>query len=131
MFALINSSLDPSEAGKRLARLKSGQLKVVYAAPERLRQAPFLHALKTAGVSLVVIDEAHCISQWGHDFRPDYRNVGRAIEHLQPRSVLAVTATAPPTVQADIERQIGRKMTRILRPTWRENLYLQCQKSAG
>jgi ATP-dependent DNA helicase RecQ len=129
--ALINSSLDMSEVGKRLARLKSGQLKLIYAAPERLRQPPFLHAMQTAGVSLVVIDEAHCISQWGHDFRPDYRNVGRAIQTLNPRSVLAATATAPPDVQADIERQIGRKLVRMVRPTWRENLFLQCQKVRG
>ena len=129
--ALINSSLDPSEAGKRLARLRDGKLKVVYAAPERLRQPPFLHALRTAGLSLIVIDEAHCISQWGHDFRPDYRAVGQAVQSLNPRSVLAVTATATPEVQADIEAQLGRKLERLVRPTWRENLYLVSKKVKG
>ena len=129
--ALINSSLDPSEAGKRLARLRDGKLKVVYAAPERLRQPPFLHALRTAGLSLIVIDEAHCISQWGHDFRPDYRAVGQAVQSLNPRSVLAVTATATPEVQADIEAQLGRKLERMVRPTWRENLYLVAKKVKG
>ncbi|MBB6049072.1 RecQ family ATP-dependent DNA helicase [Armatimonas rosea] len=126
--ALINSSLDSSELGKRLAQLKSGQLKLIYAAPERLRQPPFLHALREAGVSLVVIDEAHCISQWGHDFRPDYRAVGRAVQELNPRSVLAVTATAPPDVQRDIEQQLGRKLKVILKPTWRENLFLEARR---
>ncbi len=126
--ALINSSLDSSELGKRLAQLKSGQLKLIYAAPERLRQPPFLHALRQAGVSLVVIDEAHCISQWGHDFRPDYRAVGRAVQELNPRSVLAVTATAPPDVQRDIEQQLGRKLKVILKPTWRENLFLEARR---
>ena len=126
--ALINSSLDSSELGRRLAQLKSGQLKLIYAAPERLRQPPFLHALREAGVSLVVIDEAHCISQWGHDFRPDYRAVGRAVQELNPRSVLAVTATAPPDVQRDIEQQLGRKLKVILKPTWRENLFLEARR---
>jgi ATP-dependent DNA helicase RecQ len=126
--ALINSSLDSSELGKRLAQLKSGQLKLIYAAPERLRQPPFLHALREVGVSLVVIDEAHCISQWGHDFRPDYRAVGRAVQELNPRSVLAVTATAPPDVQRDIEQQLGRKLRVILKPTWRENLFLEARR---
>ncbi len=126
--ALINSSLDSSELGRRLAQLKSGQLKLIYAAPERLRQPPFLHALRQAGVSLVVIDEAHCISQWGHDFRPDYRAVGRAVQELNPRSVLAVTATAPPDVQRDIEQQLGRKLKVILKPTWRENLFLEARR---
>lgn len=126
--ALINSSLDSSELGRRLAQLKSGQLKLIYAAPERLRQPPFLHALRSAGVSLVVIDEAHCISQWGHDFRPDYRAVGKAVQELSPRSVLAVTATAPPDVQRDIEAQLGRTLTKFLRPTWRENLFLEARR---
>ena len=129
--ALINSSLDPSEAGKRLGMLRDGRIKIVYAAPERLRQPPFLHALRAAGLSLIVIDEAHCISQWGHDFRPDYRAVGQAVKSLNPRSVLAVTATATPDVQADIEAQLGRPLRRIVRPTWRDNLYLASRKVKG
>jgi ATP-dependent DNA helicase RecQ len=128
---IINSSLDPSEMGRRLALVKAGKIKMVYAAPERLRQPPFLHALRAANVSLVVVDEAHCISQWGHDFRPDYRAVGRAVEALNPRSVLAVTATATPEVQDDIERQLGRTTHRIVRPTHRENLFLSCRKVQG
>jgi ATP-dependent DNA helicase RecQ len=128
---LINSSLSASEVGRRLAWIKSGRIRLVYAAPERLRQPTFLHALRQAGVALVVIDEAHCISQWGHDFRPDYRAVGQAIAALAPRSVLAVTATAPPDVQFDICQQLGRTMRRIVRPTWRENLHLSCRKVKG
>ncbi len=128
---LINSSLEPSEVGRRLARVRDGQLKLIYAAPERLRQPPFLHALRRAGLSLIVIDEAHCISQWGHDFRPDYRAVGQAVQALNPRSVLAVTATATSEVQVDIESQLGRKLHRLTRPTWRKNLYLECRKVKG
>jgi ATP-dependent DNA helicase RecQ len=128
---LINSSLEPSEVGRRLARVRDGQLKLIYAAPERLRQPPFLHALRRAGLSLIVIDEAHCISQWGHDFRPDYRAVGQAVQSLNPRSVLAVTATATSEVQVDIESQLGRKLHRLTRPTWRKNLYLESRKVKG
>ncbi len=128
---IINSSLDPSEVGRRLAMVKAGRIKMVYAAPERLRQPPFLHALRRANISLVVVDEAHCISQWGHDFRPDYRAVGRAVESLNPRSVLAVTATATPDVADDIEKQLGRPLHRIVRATYRENLFLACRKVQG
>ncbi|MBC8104078.1 MAG: ATP-dependent DNA helicase RecQ [Cytophagales bacterium] len=128
---IINSSLDPSEVGRRLAMVKAGRIKMVYAAPERLRQPTFLHALRRAEVSLVVVDEAHCISQWGHDFRPDYRAVGKAVEALGPRSVLAVTATATPEVQSDIEKQLGRTTKRIVRATYRDNLLLSCRKVQG
>ena len=125
---LINSSLEISEVGRRLSLVKSGRFKLVYAAPERLRQPAFLHALRRANISMVVIDEAHCISQWGHDFRPDYRAVGKAIAALNPRTVLAVTATATPEVAQDIEKEVGRPLHRILRPTFRDNLRLTCRK---
>ncbi|BDI31144.1 hypothetical protein CCAX7_31950 [Capsulimonas corticalis] len=128
---IINSSLDPSEVARRMRMTADGHLKMVYAAPERLRQAPFLHALRQARVSLVVVDEAHCISQWGHDFRPDYRAVGRAVASLAPRSVLAVTATATESVQDDIERQLARPLHRIIRPTYRDNLFLTCRQVQG
>ena len=126
---VINSSLEPSEIGRRLALVRQGKIKLIYAAPERLRQPPFLHALRRAGVSLVVVDEAHCISQWGHDFRPDYRAVGKAIKALAPRSVLAVTATAPPEIADDIERQLGRNVERMVSPTFRDNLFLACHRT--
>ncbi|MBC7808713.1 MAG: RecQ family ATP-dependent DNA helicase [Akkermansiaceae bacterium] len=128
---LINSSLDPGEVGRRLSMVKAGRLKLVYAAPERLRQPTFLHALRRANIAMVVIDEAHCISQWGHDFRPDYRAVGKAIAALNPRIVLAVTATATPEVAHDIEKEVGRPLHRILRPTFRDNLRLTCRKVAN
>ena len=128
---VINSSLEPSEVYRRMRSVAAGNTRLVYAAPERLRQPAFLHALKRALVSLFVVDEAHCISQWGHDFRPDYRAVGRAVEFLNPERVLAVTATATPSVQADIERQLGRTLTRVVRPTFRDNLRLSCRLTAS
>jgi len=128
---IINSSLDAGEVWRRLRDVSNGKYRLIYAAPERLRQPAFLHALRRAPVSLLVVDEAHCISQWGHDFRPDYRAVGRAVEFLAPRCVLAVTATATPSVQDDIERQLGRRMTRIVRPTFRDNLRLSCREVSG
>ncbi|MGO8673028.1 MAG: RecQ family ATP-dependent DNA helicase [Capsulimonadaceae bacterium] len=127
----INSSLEPDEVARRLRMVRSGRIKLVYAAPERLRQPPFLHTLRQVGVSMVVVDEAHCISQWGHDFRPDYRAVGRAVEALAPRVALAVTATATPRVRDDIERQLGRRLARLVRPTFRENLRLACRHLTG
>jgi ATP-dependent DNA helicase RecQ len=128
---VVNSSLSPQEVIRRLALVRAGRIKMIYAAPERLRQAPFLHALAHAGVSLVVIDEAHCISQWGHDFRPDYRAVGKAIAALNPQTVLAATATATGDVQDDIERQLGRSLNRLVRPTYRDNLFLHCAAVRG
>ena len=86
-------------------------LPAVDAAPERLRQAPFLHALRQGGLTRLVIDEAHCISIWGHDFRPDYLHVAQAHRDLGAPPVLALTATAPPLVRQDIERQLFHNLT--------------------
>ncbi len=78
----INSSLSGDELNARLQHVKNGSYRLVYAAPERLRQPPFLHALRQADVNRLVIDEAHCVSMWGHDFRPDYLYVGEARRQL-------------------------------------------------
>ena len=75
--------------------------------PERLEKPEYLELLKRSGVSLFVIDEAHCVSQWGHDFRPAYLGLGNAIRALGRPRVLALTATAPPAVAADICQQLG------------------------
>jgi ATP-dependent DNA helicase RecQ len=98
----INSTLDGDELRRRMDRIADGVYRLVYAAPERLRQPPFLHALRRAGVERLVIDEAHCVSMWGHDFRPDYLIIGRAREALGDPPLLAMTATAPTRVRRDI-----------------------------
>jgi ATP-dependent DNA helicase RecQ len=103
----INSTLAPGEQRERLARLACGEYKIVYVAPERLRNADLLHALKQTRVELLAVDEAHCISQWGHDFRPDYMHLREFVPEIGKPPVFALTATATPEVQDDIVRQLG------------------------
>ena len=105
--AALNSSLSRAESEKQIQSLVSQQLKLLYIAPERLGVAGFIDLLKRAQVSLFVVDEAHCVSQWGHDFRPDYLQLREAIRAVQPRAVLALTATATPAVRREIAFQLG------------------------
>jgi len=98
----INSTLSDAEMQERLEGVAQGKYKLIYAAPERLRQRPFLRALRNAGLSLFVVDEAHCVSLWGHDFRPDYLFIQEARNELDNPPALAMTATAPPRVRDEI-----------------------------
>ncbi|HEU4965005.1 MAG TPA: RecQ family ATP-dependent DNA helicase [Bacilli bacterium] len=99
----INSSLSYNELKARHEGLRQGKYKLVYIAPERLRSQEFLALLQDVPLSLLVVDEAHCISEWGHDFRTDYLQIGSVRERLGQRiPVLALTATATPEVQEDI-----------------------------
>lgn len=102
----LNSSLSPAEMSARLDAMMLGEYKLVYIAPERFRSARFLEAVARTELSLLTIDEAHCISQWGHDFRPDYLNIRDALAGFPDILILAVTATATPDVRADIIRQL-------------------------
>lgn len=119
----INSSLDGDELRRRLEQVAAGGYRLVYAAPERLRQPPFLHTLRRAGLNRLVIDEAHCVSVWGHDFRPDYLYIGAAREMLGRPPLLALTATAPPRVRRDIIQRLG-EMRVIAGDVTRPNLRL-------
>ncbi len=98
----LNSTLDGDELRRRVRNLADGAYRLVYVAPERLRQPPFLHALRQAGVERMVVDEAHCVSMWGHDFRPDYLIIGKVRQMLGDPPLLAMTATAPTRVRRDI-----------------------------
>jgi ATP-dependent DNA helicase RecQ len=102
----INSSMEGDTMAQAMADVAAGRYRLVYAAPERLRQLPFLHAVASAGLSRLVIDEAHCVSAWGHDFRPDYLYIAEAHRQLGAPPILALTATAPTQVRRDIERQL-------------------------
>lgn len=122
---LINSTLKGNEIDKRLQEIRQGGYKLIYAAPERLRQGPFLHALRSRGVSLLVVDEAHCVSMWGHDFRPDYLFIGNALRYLGYPPVLAMTATATAKMRIEIANYFGRQLNVISTGTHRPNLFLQ------
>ncbi|WP_342041976.1 DNA helicase RecQ [Bacillus sp. OTU2372] len=99
----INSSLNFSEANRRINEAKAGKYKLLYIAPERLESYDFLEDLRQMDIPLVAVDEAHCISQWGHDFRPSYRHIQQMVNNLpQKPVVLALTATATPRVREDI-----------------------------
>jgi ATP-dependent DNA helicase RecQ len=103
--ALINSTLPRDEAQATLAAARAGQLKLLYVAPERFDSDTFRSELPALGVTLLAVDEAHCVSQWGHDFRPSYLRLGQVREELQC-PVVALTATATPGVRADVTRQL-------------------------
>ncbi len=105
---LINSTLDPAEQRARILEVEAGRYDLVYVAPERFRSGRFLEAMARVRPSLLAIDEAHCISEWGHDFRPDYRRIQEMLERLpEGVAVLCTTATANDRVVADITEQLA------------------------
>jgi len=121
--AEINSTVEPVEQERALDRAASGEVKLLYVAPERFKSERFRERIAGMKVSFVAIDEAHCISQWGHDFRPDYRRLGPAVELLGRPPVLALTATATREVQDDIVAQLSlREPVRLVSGVVRENL---------
>ena len=99
---LINSTLTWPEQRERLEGMKRGDYRLVYIAPERFRAESFMSALREVPIEMVAIDEAHCLSQWGHDFRPDYMRLGTALDKLGRPQCVALTATATPIVREDI-----------------------------
>jgi ATP-dependent DNA helicase RecQ len=104
---MINSSISLTEADERLSDVKTGKYKLLYIAPERFYNQEFMAALSGIKVGLFAVDEAHCISQWGHDFRPSYLKLRYAIELVENPPVIALTATATREVRIDIVKQLG------------------------
>ncbi|MBT5807846.1 ATP-dependent DNA helicase RecQ, partial [Candidatus Uhrbacteria bacterium] len=121
--AFINSSLSPKEQDDVMDRAVSGDLKILYLAPERVGSYGFTEFLEKLDVNLLAIDEAHCISEWGHDFRPDYRNLSFLRRKVSNAPVIALTATATPLVRDDILNQLGMKKDSVFTSSFnRENL---------
>jgi len=122
----INSSVDAPEQRRRLAAMAAGQYKMVLVAPERFRSPAFQQVLAQTKISLFAVDEAHCLSQWGHDFRPDYLYLAEARRQLNPPVTVALTATATPRVQEDIINLLGLPQAeRIITGFNRHNLALR------
>ncbi len=128
----INSALQISEQHLRLQNLSQGKYRLVYIAPERLRNVAFVNALRSQQVSLLAVDEAHCISEWGHDFRPDYLHIAQTRAALGHPLTVALTATATPQVQKDIVRLLGlENAARIVTGFNRPNLTLDVRYTSG
>jgi RecQ family ATP-dependent DNA helicase len=127
----VNSSLSQEETAARLADVAAGSTRLVYAAPERLRQARFVNLLAEVGVGLVVVDEVHCVSMWGHDFRPDYLFIRRGLEALGRPTLLGMTATATPETARDIGQALGRSLEVVHTSVMRPNLRYDVQEVAN
>ncbi|HWR61367.1 MAG TPA: DNA helicase RecQ [Clostridia bacterium] len=130
--AFINSSLGAQEYRSVMSKAHKGEYKLLYIAPERLDTDSFWSLVSGLDISIVAVDEAHCVSQWGHDFRPSYTRIKQMLEKLSGRPVVAAfTATATPQVKEDIEKLLGLKKPYVLVTGFdRENLYFQVDKPA-
>jgi ATP-dependent DNA helicase RecQ len=124
--AVVNSTLPASDARALLDRIEGGTAEFVFLAPEQLHKPEMVARLKAGGVALFAIDEAHCISQWGHDFRPDYLELAHGIETLGHPTILALTATASNEVRAEIVQRLGMRNPRVIvRGFDRPNIHLR------
>lgn len=124
--AVLNSSLVPAEYRRNVSRIKQGKAKLLYLAPEALLKSSMLELLATVEVDCLAIDEAHCISQWGHDFRPEYRRLIEAREFFPRAGCVALTATATPRVRQDIKNSLHMEVgSEFVASFNRENLFLR------
>ncbi len=122
----ISAHHSPARNLETMEELRQGRARVVFVAPERFSTPGFLEGLRGLPLSLLAVDEAHCITWWGHDFRPDYLRLGAAVEALRPRSVLALTASATPVVRQQIVKRLGMRDPDVfLMPLDRPNLHFQ------
>src|SRR6185436_3920543 len=126
---VINSTVPRDVQRERLDQAAHGDIKLLYVAPERFQNEEFRAAMKRLHVSLFAVDEAHCVSMWGHDFRPDYLRLRRVIEELGRPPVAAFTATATPAVRADILKELDiPNAEQIISGFDRPNLYLEVRE---
>lgn len=122
----LNSSLSRAQLAEVKDDLLSGRTKLLYVAPESLTKAENIALLKEIKISFYAVDEAHCISEWGHDFRPEYRRIKNIIEEIGRAPLIALTATATPKVQSDIQKNLGMPDARVFRSSFnRPNLYYE------
>lgn len=129
--AYYNSSLSSAAARTVLAQLHDNQLDILYIAPERLLTSSFLERLETCDIGLFAIDEAHCISQWGHDFRPEYAALGQLKTHFPHVPIIALTATADKQTQKDIVNRLQYKPKEYVASFNRPNIYYQVVPKAN
>ncbi|WP_052911152.1 DNA helicase RecQ [Riemerella anatipestifer] len=123
---VLNSSLNKTQIKQVFSDINSGRTKLLYVAPESLIKEDYLDFLKQANISFVAIDEAHCISEWGHDFRPEYRNLKGIIDKIANVPVIALTATATPKVQDDIQKTLGMSDAIVFKESFnRPNLFYE------
>jgi ATP-dependent DNA helicase RecQ len=129
----LASTVEVAERQAREASMLRGEYEIVYVAPERLANRAFVDRLAQCKLALVAVDEAHCIAQWGHDFRPEYLQIGALLERLEPPRILACTATATPAVRAEIRERLalGAECREVLRGFARPNLHLVAQHVDG
>jgi ATP-dependent DNA helicase RecQ len=130
--SFINSTLSLAEQQERLDRMASGEFRLVYVVPERFRSGKFIDAVREVGIKLLAVDEAHCISEWGHDFRPDYARLGYFRKILGHPPTIALTATATDKVRRDIVEQLDLHDPRTFITGFaRENLFYEVQSPRG
>jgi ATP-dependent DNA helicase RecQ len=128
----LDSTLTAREADAVAREVRRGQHELIYVTPEQLEKPERLEALRKAGVSLFVVDEAHCVSQWGHDFRPAFLALRDAVQQLGRPPILAVTATATPQVREDVLRQLGMENAeRVNTGIRRDNLHLEVARTVN
>ncbi|MGZ5273258.1 MAG: DNA helicase RecQ, partial [Kaistella sp.] len=123
---VLNSSLNKTQTKQVFDDIKAGRTKLLYVAPESLIKEEYLEFLRDVKISFVAIDEAHCISEWGHDFRPEYRNLKLIIDKIADVPVIALTATATPKVQDDIQKTLGMSNALVFKESFnRPNLFYE------
>ncbi len=122
----LNSSLTKSQINQVMDDMKLGKTKLLYVAPESLTKEDYVDFLKEVEISFFAVDEAHCISEWGHDFRPEYRRIRPMVELIGRKPIMALTATATPKVQHDIQKNLGIVDAEVFKSSFnRENLYYE------